>query len=156
MQSEVIRNKDASSLPKGLIAMVTLQCSAWTVYGFLQDDASTFINNVVGVVLGTAQLLLIYSCPNKRAAAGAAAVKYTKVATSEDSSTATSVSIGDKSSGATSPSADYQEDRGSSRSVEGSSGAAASALSSSGGGLVSRTPGSRSGSASPSGSEGTP
>lgn len=53
---EVLRNKDASSLPLPFLAMVTLQCIAWTLYGHLQGDLSTFANNLVGVVLGGMQV----------------------------------------------------------------------------------------------------
>jgi hypothetical protein len=68
----VIRQRDASSLPFSLCAMVTIQCTAWTVYGHLQSDMSTFANNLVGVVLGSVQLALIFSCPGRRAGAAAA------------------------------------------------------------------------------------
>lgn len=53
---EVLRNKDASSLPFPFLSMVTLQCIAWTLYGHLQGDLSTFANNLVGVVLGGMQV----------------------------------------------------------------------------------------------------
>jgi hypothetical protein len=51
--SEVLRTRDESSLPAHLCAMVTLQCSAWMIYGWLRDDWSTFLNNVIGVFLGS-------------------------------------------------------------------------------------------------------
>lgn len=38
-QGEVLRTKDASSLPLPFLAMVTLQCIAWTYYGYLQVRA---------------------------------------------------------------------------------------------------------------------
>jgi hypothetical protein len=56
---EVLRTKDASSLPTGLCAMVTLQCFSWMVYGYVRDDLSTFANNLIGVALGSFQLVLI-------------------------------------------------------------------------------------------------
>ena len=56
---EVLRTKDASSLPTGLCAMVTLQCFSWMVYGYVRDDLSTFANNLIGVLLGSFQLVLI-------------------------------------------------------------------------------------------------
>ncbi len=40
------------------------------MYGYLRDDLSTFINNLVGVVLGSIQLLLIFWYP-KRGSTGA-------------------------------------------------------------------------------------
>lgn len=70
---EVVTNRDSSSLPLGLCAMVTIQCSAWTLYGWQRRDWSTFANNAVGVVLGSLQLLLIFSCPNKRTKASGVA-----------------------------------------------------------------------------------
>lgn len=70
---EVLRNKDASSLPPLLCTMVTVQCFSWGVYGWLRDDWSTFANNAVGVVLGSIQLTLIGLYGNKRAQNGAAA-----------------------------------------------------------------------------------
>lgn len=72
MQREVLRNRDASSLPFHLCAMVFTQCSAWTVYGWLRDDWSTFANNLVGVILGSLQLLLIYMYGSSRDRAGGA------------------------------------------------------------------------------------
>jgi uncharacterized protein with PQ loop repeat len=65
---EVLRTKDASSLPMHLCAMVFIQCSAWTIYGALRGDLSTFANNAVGVILGAVQLGLIYTYPSKRGA----------------------------------------------------------------------------------------
>jgi len=64
---EVLRTRDASSLPAHLCAMVTLQCSAWTLYGYLRDDWSTTANNAVGIALGSAQLGLIAVYGNSRA-----------------------------------------------------------------------------------------
>jgi solute carrier family 50 (sugar transporter) len=55
----VISTKNASSLPLPFLVAVTSQCIAWTLYGFLQDDVSTLINNLVGVFLGAFQLCLI-------------------------------------------------------------------------------------------------
>lgn len=52
----MLRTKDASSLPLPFLAMVTIQCTAWTLYGYLQEDLSTFANNLVGVVLGGLQV----------------------------------------------------------------------------------------------------
>ena len=49
--------------------MVTIQCFSWAVYGWIRDDWSTFINNAVGVVLGSIQLTLIALYGNKRAGA---------------------------------------------------------------------------------------
>lgn len=72
LQREVITQRDSSSLPLGLCAMVTIQCTSWTIYGWLREDWSTFANNAVGVFLGSIQLALIFSCPNKRRAAAAA------------------------------------------------------------------------------------
>jgi hypothetical protein len=71
-QGEVLRTKDASSLPVHLCAMVTLQCFSWMVYGYLRDDLSTFSNNLVGVVLGSIQLTLIwmYGSTRKSASGG--------------------------------------------------------------------------------------
>lgn len=54
--SEVLRTKDASSLPVHLCGMVTLQCFSWMIYGYLRDDLSTFSNNLVGVILGSIQV----------------------------------------------------------------------------------------------------
>lgn len=48
--------------------MVTLQCFSWGVYGWVRNDWSTLINNVVGVVLGSIQLTLIALYGNKRGA----------------------------------------------------------------------------------------
>jgi hypothetical protein len=62
----VLRNKDASSLPLHLCAMVFIQCSSWTIYGALRNDLSTFANNAVGVVLGAVQLYLIFKYPSRR------------------------------------------------------------------------------------------
>lgn len=73
---DVLRNKDSSSLPFGLCLMVTVQCTAWTLYAWLRNDWSTFANNLVGVVLGSLQLALIFSCPNRRAAALKAALEH--------------------------------------------------------------------------------
>ena len=70
-QREVLSQRDSSSLPFSLCLMVTVQCTSWTVYGYLKEDWSTFANNAVGVVLGSVQLALIFSCPNKRRLAGA-------------------------------------------------------------------------------------
>jgi hypothetical protein len=67
VQGEVIKNQDSSSLPAGLCAMVTIQCTAWTIYGYLIGDWSTFANNIVGVILGSFQLSLIAIYPNRRA-----------------------------------------------------------------------------------------
>jgi hypothetical protein len=52
--------------------MVTLQCFSWMVYGYLRDDLSTFSNNLVGVVLGSIQLTLIwmYGSTRKSASGG--------------------------------------------------------------------------------------
>lgn len=63
---EVLRKKDASSLPVHLCGMVTLQCFSWMVYGYLRDDLSTFSNNLVGVILGSIQLTLIWMYGSKR------------------------------------------------------------------------------------------
>jgi len=63
---EVLRKKDASSLPVHLCGMVTLQCFSWMVYGYLRDDLSTFSNNLVGVILGSSQLTLIWMYGSKR------------------------------------------------------------------------------------------
>lgn len=67
LQREVLRNKDASSLPPTLCLMVTIQCFSWGVYGWVRNDWSTFSNNAVGVVLGLIQLTLIGMYGNKRA-----------------------------------------------------------------------------------------
>ena len=60
---EVIRTRDASSLPLPFLLMVTIQCFFWTLYGQLLGDLSTFYGNLVGVVLGSAQLFLIFMWP---------------------------------------------------------------------------------------------
>lgn len=83
---EVLRNKDASSLPLPFLAMVTIQCTAWTVYGYLQEDLSTFANNLVGVVLGLMQLALIWVYPSKRVVTDAAVGKKNEVTSSKNSS----------------------------------------------------------------------
>ena len=64
---EVLRTRDASSLPAHLCAMVTLQCCSWMVYGYLRDDLSTFANNLIGVALGSTQLGLIAFYGSSRA-----------------------------------------------------------------------------------------
>jgi hypothetical protein len=71
---EVLRTRDASSLPTHLCAMVTLQCFSWMVYGWLRDDLSTFANNLIGVALGASQLALIcfFGQAGSRGRAGAA------------------------------------------------------------------------------------
>jgi hypothetical protein len=75
LQREVITQRDSSSLPLGLCATVTIQCTSWAVYGYLKEDWSTFANNAVGVVLGSVQLGLIFMCPNKRRAGTPAKLK---------------------------------------------------------------------------------
>lgn len=57
---EVLRNKDASSLPPLLCSMVFVQCSSWAIYGYVTGDWSTLMNNTVGSILGLTQLVLIY------------------------------------------------------------------------------------------------
>ena len=39
VQSEVIRTRDASSLPLPFLTMVTIQCLFWTLYGHLQVNS---------------------------------------------------------------------------------------------------------------------
>jgi hypothetical protein len=63
---EVLSERDSSSLPPHLCVMVFTQCSAWTIYGWLQRDMSTFANNLVGVILGAVQLGLIWYFPARR------------------------------------------------------------------------------------------
>ena len=55
----VISTKNASSLPLPFLLAVTAQCIAWTLYGYLEDDISTLVNNMVGVIIGAFQLGLI-------------------------------------------------------------------------------------------------
>ena len=52
--------------------MVTIQCFCWTIYGYVVNDVSTGVNNIVGFFLGLTQLSLIGFYGNKRAAAAAA------------------------------------------------------------------------------------
>lgn len=68
-----MRTRDASSLPPMLCLMVTVQCFAWGVYGWVRDDWSTFINNAVGVCLGSIQLALIAFFGRKTPAAASSA-----------------------------------------------------------------------------------
>lgn len=56
---EVLRTKDASSIPSTLVLMQFIQFFSWTVYGWVVVDWSTFANNLVGVILGSFQLFLI-------------------------------------------------------------------------------------------------
>lgn len=41
---EVLKQRDASSLPFLLCAMVTLQCSSWTIYGYLRVRVACLLN----------------------------------------------------------------------------------------------------------------
>jgi len=63
---EVLRTKDASSIPSTLVLMQFIQFFSWTVYGWVVVDWSTFANNLVGVILGSFQLFLIAYYGNKR------------------------------------------------------------------------------------------
>lgn len=56
---EVMRTRDASSIPSTLVLMQFIQFFSWTVYGWVVLDWSTFANNFVGVILGSFQLFLI-------------------------------------------------------------------------------------------------
>ena len=54
---EVLRTRNASSVPAHLCAMVTLQCCSWMVYGYLRDDLSTCANNLIDVASAARNLV---------------------------------------------------------------------------------------------------
>ena len=53
------RGYDAKCTPPLTPLSLVCQCFSWGVYGWVRDDWSTFINNAVGVALGSIQLALI-------------------------------------------------------------------------------------------------
>lgn len=55
---EVLRSKNAASIPIALCTAGTIGNSLWTLYGLAQSDWFIFLPNVVCVLIGVAQILL--------------------------------------------------------------------------------------------------
>jgi solute carrier family 50 protein (sugar transporter) len=119
---EVLRTKDASSLPFLLCAMVTLQCFSWMIYGYLREDLSTFSNNLVGVILGSIQLGLIYVYPSKRAAASGAVSEKTDRDRDRDAASPASSASPSSAASAAAPTVPYTPEHHATRRGSGSSG----------------------------------
>lgn len=67
--ARVVKTRDASSIPLGLMVAVTACSASWAAYGLLRSDVFMVVPNVLNCTLGAAQVALALALPGAAAAA---------------------------------------------------------------------------------------